>query len=138
MLLWALSLGLLVTGLAYLAHVTAERTALARERVRQKQEDSAQALGLLLEMLTALKVGVEVRDEHGRTILENAGNVASTPAAASAIERARQLLDTDATIPARYFVNKSKPVRHQHTPRRPTPHAASQPAAHASHHHRHK
>jgi signal transduction histidine kinase len=100
MLLWALSLGLLVTGLAYLAHVTAERTALARERVRQKQEDSAQALGLLLEMLTALKVGVEVRDEHGRTILENAGNVASTPAAASAIERARQLLDTDATIPA--------------------------------------
>lgn len=98
-LLWALSLGLLVTGLAYLAHVTAERTALARERVRQKQEDSAQALGLLLEMLTALKVGVEVRDEHGRTLLENAGNVASTAAAASAIERARQILDVEATAP---------------------------------------
>jgi signal transduction histidine kinase len=98
-LLWALSLGLLVTGLAYLAHVTAARAALARERIRQKQEDSAQALGLLLEMLTALKVGVEVRDEHGRTLLENAGNVASLPAAASAIERARQILDAEAKAP---------------------------------------
>jgi signal transduction histidine kinase len=96
-LLWALSLGLLVTGLGYLAHVTAERAAAERDRVRQKQEDSAQALGLLLEMLTALKVGVEVRDEHGHTILENAGNVASLPSASSAIERAQHRLDGDSS-----------------------------------------
>lgn len=92
-LLWALALLLLIVGLGYLAHVTAERADTERERARLKQEDAEQALGLLLETLTALKVGVDVRDEGGRTLLENAGNLARTASASLAIERAQAELD---------------------------------------------
>lgn len=95
-LLWAISLALLVVGLGYLAHVTAERADAERERARLKQEDAEQALGLVLEMLTALKVGVDVRDEGGQTLLQNEGNLAKTAAAAQAIERARLVLDAAA------------------------------------------
>jgi signal transduction histidine kinase len=95
-LLWALSLLLLIVGLGYLAVVSAERAASERLKTRVKEDDAEQALGLLLEMLKALRVGVIVQDKDGRTVLQSEG--ALRPGAAdAAIERARAVLDEIAT-----------------------------------------
>lgn len=93
-LLWALSLGLLIVGLGYLALEVAERQTDERERTRAQREDAERALDLLLSMLTALKVGVHVEDADGNTVLENAAGLAG-PQTASARERARSRLETE-------------------------------------------
>jgi len=97
-LLWAIALVTLVVGLGYLALVTAERSARERETAKVQQQDAERALGLLLEMLTALRVGVDVQDRDGRTLLENEGNLAKDPSAAAAIKRAQATLDAEPTI----------------------------------------
>ena len=94
-LLWAIALVTLVVGLGYLALVIAERSAREREGVKAQQQDAERALGLLLEMLTALRVGVEVQDRDGRTLLQNEGNLAKVPSAAAAIQRALETLDVE-------------------------------------------
>ncbi len=94
-LLWAIALVTLVVGLGYLALVTAERSARERETAKVQQQDAERALGLLLEMLTALRVGVDVQDRDGRTLLQNEGNLAKDPSAAAAITRAQATLDAE-------------------------------------------
>jgi signal transduction histidine kinase len=100
-LLWAIALLTLIVGLAYLSLVTAGRMARERARAQEKQEDSERALRLLLEMLTALRVGVDVQDERGRTMLQNESNLAQSPPAQAAIARAKAALagqvDADAS-----------------------------------------
>jgi signal transduction histidine kinase len=91
-LLWALSVLLLMVGLAYLSLVSAERATGERLKAKDKENDAEQALGLLLEMLKALRVGVVVQDKGGRTVLQSEGAVRHG-AADAAIERARAILD---------------------------------------------
>jgi signal transduction histidine kinase len=91
--LWVMSLAMLLFGLAYLALEIATRQARERQRTAEKQEEAERALQLLLEMLTALKVGVDVQDRDGFTILQNDGNLARAPAARDAIARAQSRLD---------------------------------------------
>ncbi|MBM4279509.1 MAG: hypothetical protein FJ137_01675 [Deltaproteobacteria bacterium] len=96
--LWALSLAMLLFGLAYLSLEIATRQARERQRTAEKQEEAARALQLLLEMLTALKVGVDVQDRDGFTILQNDGNLANEPAARDAIGRAQARLDEQPVV----------------------------------------
>ncbi len=96
--LWALSLAMLLFGLAYLALEIATRQARERQRTAEKQEEAERALQLLLEMLTALKVGVDVQDRDGSTILQNDGNLARSAAAREAIARARARLDDQPVV----------------------------------------
>jgi signal transduction histidine kinase len=49
-------------------------------------------------MLTALKVGVDVKDRDGFTILQNDGNLARAPSAQEAIARARARLDEQPVV----------------------------------------
>lgn len=95
-LLWALSAGVLVVGLGYLAVEVAERQVHERDLATEQQDDAEQALSLLLEVLTALRVGVDVKDKDHRTLLQNEANRARDPAAQSAIERALAKLDAAA------------------------------------------
>ncbi len=96
--LWVLSLAMLLFGLAYLSVEIATRQARERQRTAEKQEEAERALQLLLEMLTALKVGVDVQDRAGFTILQNDGNLARAPAARPAIARAQALLDEQPVV----------------------------------------
>ncbi len=89
-LLWAMALTLLVCGLGYLSLVSAERQVTERERATEKQIEAEGALGLLLEVLTALRVGVDVQDKDGHTVLKNDANLARTAPAQPAIARAQQ------------------------------------------------
>jgi signal transduction histidine kinase len=97
--LWALSLAMLLFGLAYLALEIATRQARERQRTAEKQEEAERALQLLLETLTALRVGVDVKDRDGFTILQNEGNLAREPAAQEALARAKQALDEQPRMP---------------------------------------
>jgi signal transduction histidine kinase len=96
--LWVMSLAMLLFGLAYLALEIATRQARERQRTAEKQEEAERALQLLLEMLTALKVGVDVQDRAGFTILKNDGNLARAPAAQDAIARAQAQLDDQPVV----------------------------------------
>lgn len=102
-LLWAMALLLLVGGLGYLSLVSAERQVTERERATEKQIEAEGALGLLLEVLTALRVGVDVQDKDGHTVLKNDANLARTAPAQPAIARAQrqfeQQLDAQAGKP---------------------------------------
>jgi len=100
-LLWSIALLTLIVGLAYLSLVTAGRSARERARAEEKQEDSERALHLLLEMLTALQVGVDVQDERGRTMLQNESNLAQSEPGQAAIARAKAALDAEADAAAR-------------------------------------
>lgn len=91
--LWTLSLAMLLSGLAYLALEIATRQARQRQKTAEKQEEAERALQLLLEMLTALQVGVEVKDRDGFTILKSEGHLEASPAARDAIARAQARLD---------------------------------------------
>ena len=92
-LLWAMALVLLVCALGYLSLVSAERQRHERDRATSKQIEAEGALGLLLEVLTALRVGVDVQDKDGRTVLRNDANLARTPPAGPAIARAVEQLE---------------------------------------------
>ncbi|HEY1099000.1 MAG TPA: ATP-binding protein, partial [Myxococcota bacterium] len=94
-LLWALSLLILVGALGYFSLVSAERQVQARERATEKQVEAEGALSLLFEVLTALRVGVDVQDKDGRTVLHNDANLTRTPGALAAIKRAQQRFDTE-------------------------------------------
>lgn len=89
-LLWAMALTLLVGGLGYLSLVSAERQVTERDRATEKQIEAEGALGLLLEVLTALRVGVDVQDKDGSTVLKNDANLARTAPAQPAIARAQR------------------------------------------------
>ena len=89
-LLWAMALTLLVGGLGYLSLVSAERQVTEAERATEKQIEAEGALGLLLEVLTALRVGVDVQDKNGDTVLKNDANLARTATAQPAIARAQR------------------------------------------------
>jgi two-component system sensor histidine kinase RegB len=91
--LWALSMAMLLFGLAYLALEIATRQARQRQKTAEQQEEAERALQLLLEMLAALKVEVEVKDAHGVTLLQSARNLAGTAPARDAIARAQARLD---------------------------------------------
>jgi signal transduction histidine kinase len=91
--LWALALLVLVLGLGYLSLVSAERQVSERERAMEKQIEAEGALGLLLEVLTALRVGVDVQDKDGHTLLRNDANLSRTPPAVAAIDRAQRVLE---------------------------------------------
>jgi len=94
-MLWALALGLLVVGLGYLALEVAERQRQERERAEAGEEDALRGLELLLAMLTALKVGVDVEDSEGGTIVEADAGLAG-PQITAAKERAvARLVDED-------------------------------------------
>ncbi len=83
-LLWALALGLLVVGLGYLALEVAERQRNERERAQLGREEVQHALDLLLDVLAALKVGVDVKDAEGRTVVQNDADPTETQALQSA------------------------------------------------------
>jgi signal transduction histidine kinase len=91
--LWVLSLGMLLSGLAYLSLEIATRQARQRQKTAEKQEEAERALQLLLETLTALQVGVEVKDRDGFSILKSDGELERSAATRDAIARAQARLD---------------------------------------------
>ncbi|MDP2340890.1 MAG: ATP-binding protein [Deltaproteobacteria bacterium] len=102
-LLWALALGLLVVGLGYLALEVAERQRNEREKAQQGREEVQGALDLLLDVLAALKVGVDVKDAEGRTVVQNdAGLTGTGESQALLLEaakgRAQGRLDADDSV----------------------------------------
>jgi signal transduction histidine kinase len=99
-LLWALALGLLVVGLGYLALEVAERQRNEREKAQQGREEVQGALDLLLDVLAALKVGVDVKDAEGRTVVQNDAGLTEAPSFAleAAKGRAQGRLDADDSV----------------------------------------
>ena len=105
LLLWAMALGLLVVGLGYLALEVAERQRSERDRAQIGRQDVQRALDLLLDVLGALKVGVDVQDAEGRTVVQNdaglgAGDTSAAQGAAlqAAKERAQARLAGDVDV----------------------------------------
>ena len=96
-LLWALSLGLLVVGLGYLALEVAERQGHEREQAQLGRQEVQRALDLLLDVLAALKVGVDVKDADGRTVVQNDAGLTG-PQAQTAKERAQTRLADDVDV----------------------------------------
>lgn len=84
--LWLLSLGLLVTGLGYLALVVAERQAEVNAQLLEEQREARKSVALLLESLAALKVGLDLVGPDGSSQLQNetARALKEHPAAAAA------------------------------------------------------